>query len=122
MIIRFNADSGSNYAYHQLSGNGSSVYSDGSSSQTKIQRILMASATSGTDVFGSAVIDILDPFSANKYTTTRALSGIVSGEIRLSSGLWQNTNSLTSIEFSEVTGSNLTTGTRISLYGLKAGA
>jgi hypothetical protein len=119
LSIRLNADSGSNYARHRLLGEGT-VQSDASSSQTSMNDVLVSDGANETSVFGAAVVDILDPYSTSKNTTLRILSGSAGteGRIMLSSGLWNNTNSLTTVEFFRPT-SSLATGSRFSIYGLK---
>jgi hypothetical protein len=119
--IRLNGDTGSNYIKHELIGNGSTVSSSSSGSQTRMTDIVQVpGANNNADAFGPFVIDILDPY-ATKNKTVRALSGrAVSSNpaIALMSGLYINTASLTSIQLLGENG-NLLTGTRISLYGIK---
>ena len=110
---RFNGDSGFNYAYHELRGNGSSVNSYNGTSQNYINVGVF-----GTN-WGSMITDILDPFSSTKNTTIRSLKGVIESDgVQLTSGLWNNTAAITSYEFFCTTG-NFDTGTRVSLYGLK---
>jgi hypothetical protein len=78
-------------------------------------------------MYNAAVIDILDYTNTNKYTTLRSLSGwnknnsALTNDIRLSSGLWMNTNAVTTIRLYVNDGLNLSwyTGSTISLYGIK---
>ena len=116
--IQFNSDSGSNYSYHRLFGNGSVVDSEGNSSQTVIDLNRVAGSSAASDIFGAAVIDILDAFNTNKYTTIRNLSGVTGSSINLDSGLWQNTAALTVIKVMPGAGSNWLEGSRFSLYGV----
>ncbi len=118
--MRFNGDTGNNYAWHSLEGNGSSVLSAAASSQSDM--FLMVGGVPGNSaasgIFGAGVFDILDPFEA-KNKTVRALQGYGGGPIRLNSGLWINTTSVTSATLFPQTGSWIA-GSRFSLYGLKA--
>lgn len=124
LLVRLNSDTGSNYARHALLGNGSSVSSSGSSSQTTINLgPVPAGGNQGSGQFGAAVIDILDPYES-KNKTIRNLFGKhtpTGGEtwVGLTSGVWLNTASLTTILLYPETASQFTTGTRISLYGVK---
>ncbi len=98
--IQFNSDTGSNYAIHQVGGNGSSVFSTGGGSQTKIVPAYITGGSTSANIFGVGIIDILDYTNTNKYTTVRGLSGYDSngaGLTLLRSGLWLNTNAVTSI-------------------------
>jgi hypothetical protein len=123
-ILRFNGDTGSNYSTHGLTGTGSSVVSNANTSQTSIPIDRIAGGSSSSNIFGTQVIDILDAFETTKYKTTRSLGGyyVNVGRIDLRSGLWQDTDAIDSILIDPTAGSNLVSGTRISLYGLKAGA
>jgi len=118
MYLRFNGDSGANYAWHALNGDGSSVTSDNGTTQTFIRLNDSIGGDSANGIFSAAVVDILDFSSTTKNTTLRALHGCVSGEtdIHLTSGLWNSTSAVTSIEqFS----SDQSAGSRFSLYGVK---
>jgi hypothetical protein len=119
LTVRFNADSGSNYAYHYLSGNGSTVVSAASSSQTEIWLWRLAGNTATANSFGGMVVDILDVY-ATKNKTVRALSGMTGGlnEVYLGSGLWNSTASVTSIVLDQL-GGNFVAGSRFSLYGIR---
>jgi hypothetical protein len=121
--IRLNSDTGSNYAMHALKGSGSAVTSEGFGSQTNIQFYRISANTDANNVFGAMIIDILDPFSTNKTKTIRGLggyAGIADGdEIALSSGLWNNTAALTTLELAGTNG-NFQIGSRFSLYGMRS--
>jgi hypothetical protein len=115
--VQFNSDTGSNYRFHLLFGNGSSVAS-ATGTNTFIETYRAAGNTATANEFGASVVDILDAFSTSKNTVTRGLGGLTSDPgIFLSSGLWLNTASLTSITLSS--GSSFLTNSRFSLYGLK---
>jgi hypothetical protein len=119
MYLTFNNDSGNNYSFHEIIGTGSNVDGYASSSQPRIQAWQLP-PTSG---FTGAVMDILDPFETTKNKTTRTLGGQAEGvfsQIRLGSGMWMNTSSVTSIKLTG--GVNISSGSRFSLYGIKATA
>jgi hypothetical protein len=119
--IRFNADSGSNYAFHRLYGNGSGVVSDAFATQTSGFISGTAAASETANVFGAAVVEILDPFSTTKFKTVRNLSGVrsgSSGEIHINSSLWRSTSSTTSITLTAQNTAHAI-GSRFSLYGIK---
>lgn len=122
IVLRFNSDTGSNYARHRLRGDGSTATSSASTSQTSINVFTAAVGGGATaNAYGVAVIDLLDPFSSSKYKTTKALTGFqvsAGAAIELDSGLWMSTSSLTDISIATSSG-NWTTATRVSLYGIK---
>jgi hypothetical protein len=121
--IRFNGDSGTNYANHKLEGDGSAV---AASANTSVNRALyVGQATGLTDIMGVSIVDIHDYASSTKNTTVRSLVGwdsnndVDGGYIRLTSGLFNNTASVTSISLVDL-GGNFTTTSIFALYGIKA--
>jgi hypothetical protein len=98
--VRFNSDTGNNYARHYLFADGASV-SAGADTSTSFANVgLLTGANASASIFGANVIDILDYANTNKYKTIRCLGGEDengSGNLQFASGLWQNTNAITSI-------------------------
>ena len=121
LYMTFNSDTGSSYARHYIRGDGSIVSSGATTSTTSIQpMVLPAGNDTATNAFETAVIDILDFSSSSKNTTARILSG-KAGDIKsvyLWSGLWVNTNAVTSITLTASAG-QMITNSRFSLYGIK---
>jgi len=120
-FITLNGDSAANYRDHNLRGDGSAVTSD-SYSRSGIP-IEGTGNTAAANAFAGGIIDFADAFSSNKNTVTRNLHGrVVSGDnfIAFSSCLWNNTAALTSMTITPSGGNDLLTGSRFSLYGLKA--
>jgi hypothetical protein len=121
IVFRLNGDTGSNYNWHLLVGTGSSVLSLASASTNLMLGAWVAGASTTASAFGAGVIDILDAYSATKNKTIRSLNGLAGGEtnIRLSSGLWRNTNAVTSVTIFDGDSANLVTGSRFSIYGIR---
>jgi len=120
-FIRLNADTGSNYSFHQLFGNGSSVGSGAATSQTYAALLMMASNGAGASIFGAGVVDILDAYSTSKNKTMRSFTGVYVNTQRFTmirSSAWLSTSSITSITVASIDGS-MVAGTRLSLYGVK---
>ena len=125
MTMRINADSGSNYSSHILSGDGSSASASGASAQTSINlSYKLGTTTSGA--FGAFIIDILDYANTSKNKTVRNLAGVdingtiagYGGEVELSSGGWYSTSAVTSLTFTP-TSANFTQYSQFALYGVK---
>jgi hypothetical protein len=115
--VKFNTTS-TTYRGHMLQGNGSTVTSF-EATERWIFGIAAANATA--NIFGSGVIDILDPFSSSKNTTVRTLNGIHTGSynrVWLQSLGWFDTATVTSITLADGFGS-FVAGSRFSLYGIK---
>ena len=121
-VMRFNGDTGNNYSWHGLTGNGSSVSSFDTSGLPSFMYLGEMPAVSGlSNTFGAVVIDILDYANTNKYKTSRALTGNDrngAGEGGMVSGNWRNTNAITSITILELA-SNLVQYSSLALYGVK---
>lgn len=122
-----NGDSGTNYSQHDFFGNGTNVYADANSttSQIVIRGASLGDGTSGsTNVFAAGYADILDYTNVNKFKTVRGLAGYKAGSsfIGFSSGAWRNTAAITSLTIAANGGGTATlmSGSRVSLYGIKA--
>jgi hypothetical protein len=104
--VQFNSDTGSNYAWHDIYGQGSSAGTDANASQTSMLLGLSSGASGNANCFGAGVIDILD-YATNKNKTCRSLSGYdqnsndANGQIRFLSGLWLSTNAINSITIAD---------------------
>jgi len=116
--LNFNSDTGNNYTYHRLTGNGAAASANGYNVESGCRLAGLVNGTSAT--YPTVVIsDIIDYADTSKYKTVRTLSGVdvngSGGEIDLVSNLWKSTSAITSITIS---GSFNFTGT-FALYGIK---
>jgi hypothetical protein len=119
LYCQYNSDTGSNYTYHQLNGNGSTATSGAATSQTKARIAQIALTDNST--FSVGVVDILDYANTNKNKVTRGLSGADfngSGVIVLQSTAWLNTSAITSIKLSSLL--NFAQYSHFALYGIKS--
>ena len=123
LFIKFNSDSGTNYAWHDLNGDGASATANAGSSDTagQIQRFSGANQTASS--FGVFITDILDYKSTNKYKTVKSLGGYDAngnGRIDLISSLWMNSASaITQIDISSTSSSTIQQYSSFALYGIK---
>ena len=124
--LRINGDTGANYSQHRLRGTGSAVESSAGTSQTSISISDGTSSTNSTaSSYSAFVVDILDPFSSSKNTTIRFLFGNAattyfgSGDIRLGSGAYLNTASVTSLSIIDRNATSIVTGSTFTLIGVK---
>ena len=114
-------DSGSNYTYHRLFGNGSSATADGLGSQTS-GLCGITGTGAGSNVYYTSVIDFIDYDNTNKFKTIRSLNGYDNngdGVVFLESFLWRSTSAITNIELTLGGGQNITTASQFALYGIK---
>ena len=123
--LNFNSDTGSNYSWHTVQGDGSSPSALGFATQTyaRIGDGTIGGATGSGGQFGAGVIDILDYVSTNKNKTIRGLIGVDengAGRIALGSGLWQNSSTaISSINITPQAGTLFLQNSSFSLYGVK---
>lgn len=117
-LFRLNSDSGSNYAAHRLQANGSTVFSNGYTSQTSGRFGILSGSNGGNLGWSATVWDLMDFSNTSKYKTSRSLSGMkdAASIVLMNSALWMNTAAVTSIEIIPNAG-NYLTGSRFSLYG-----
>lgn len=117
---QFNGDTGGNYAWHTLYGDGAGAYANYNGATQNYIGSFARGGTSGS-IFGASVVDILDYSNTSKNKTTRSLSGVDangSGIVWLSSGLWQSTAAISSILLYPESGT-LSQYTTFALYGIK---
>ena len=122
IIVQLNGNSTiTDYSTHLMDGNGSSASAYGASDDYPQGAI--SNANTSSNIFGAAIIDILDYTNTNKYKTIRILSGNDnngSGTIRFSSGgLYSNTDAVTSITLVSGSSANLAQYSSFALYGIK---
>jgi len=120
--IRLNSDTGSNYSFHVLTGDGSSASAGGYASMSDIDGASFSAASITSGVFGVGILDILDYANTNKYKTTRMLGGVDangSGATNFWSGSWRNTAAVSTIRIYPGAG-NYTQYSSFALYGIKS--
>jgi hypothetical protein len=118
---RLNGDTGSNYAWHYLFGDGTSAVASAGATQTAINFVNVAGASATSSSFAVGVLDILDYANTSKYKTLRLLQGWDgngSGRLNFSSGLWMNTAANTSVKLYPSSG-NWAQYSHFALYGIK---
>lgn len=121
ITVRFNSDSGNNYAWHNVYGYNSAT---GASAVTTTNGMITWTALRSDSYYfkQSMIIDILDYTSTNKNKTLRSFFGVdynalYQGYVGLASGVWLNTAAITSISL--VGNFNFLTTTKVALYGIK---
>jgi hypothetical protein len=123
--MRFNGDTGSNYYYHRIYGDGDSAGTDTSGGTTnQMYAIGMATDLNTAGIFGLAIWDILDYTNTNKNKIVKVLAGMDNnrtsdvGSVGITSGAWNNTNAITSITILPNV-NDWSVGSTFYLYGIK---
>jgi len=125
-FIQLNGDTGVNYSYHRFAGyNAGGVTAargTADANATHARIFWTTAANAPANAFGAAIVDILDPFETTKFTTMRGMTSVgyhADPFVGITSGLWINTDAVTSIRFAPFGGSNYVAGSRFTLVGVK---
>jgi len=112
-FVRFNSDTGTNYSWTQLNGNGSAASSNRGTSTSGIRSI---NGMSTTDV-GTTIINVQNysNTTTNKTTLSRHSTGFAGAFV----GLWRNTAAITSVTIINLGAGGFASGSTFSLYGVK---
>ena len=116
--FQVNSDTGNNYSFRYLQGNGSAASSAGFTNTSSIQGFYTTGAPTATSIFGTYIIHF------NNYSNTTTNKTFISRESGDSTtvstvGLWRSTSSINSINLYPG-GANFASGSTFSLYGIKA--
>lgn len=118
--LRFNSDTGNNYAWHQLFGTGSTVVASSGASQGSIALAYDNKADISFPVPGFT--DVLDYSNSNKNKSLRTITGTEQnnndGIVIFRSGLWVNTSAINSMSIFLDSGS-FNQYSSFALYGIK---
>jgi len=118
--LRFNSDTGANYVWHRLQGNGTSASATALTASTQAR---IGYNTANTNVFNASIADIQNYAVSTQNKTVRCLNGYDSngdtdlGAVQMWSSLWLNTAAITSITV--FSAANFITGSTFALYGVK---
>jgi hypothetical protein len=118
--IRYNSDTGSNYSFTTLSGDGSTASSGRDSNLTSG---LVANTTGSTSLVLAVIAHIQNYSNATTYKTHIGRGNRASSETDATVGLWRNTAAITTIELamgSTFPSNNFASGSTFTLYGIKA--
>lgn len=116
--LRFNGDSGANYSFVYMGGNGSSTVSGTSSSETQI---VLDGYFWRSGEISSCIVQIMDYSANNKHKQVLSRNNVAGGGVDAFANRWANTAAITSVEVRVSTGGqSFATGTTLSLYGVIA--
>ena len=120
VFLRFNSDTGTNYSYTTLSGNGTTAASSNGTSANTMNVGLATRNSNTSGIFALSTVDIFS-YGGSTYKTTLCtasadLNG--SGDVYRTVGLWRSTSAITSITLSLASTFKYLTGTTATLYGI----
>ena len=114
--LRFNSDSGANYSFVYMGGNGTSTAGGTNSAETQV--VLDAYFWRSSER-STLVAQIMDYSATDKHKTVLSRNHVAGGGVDAFANRWANTAAITSIEARVSTGGqSFATGTTLSLYGI----
>ena len=122
LLVRFNGDTGNNYNYKTLLGNGSSASSLNGSSASAIFRNDMPASGATANIFSNQEIYIpnyLENTQKSVSIDSTMENNATASWSHLTAGLWTDTAAITSITLIPET-STFTSNSTFSLYGVAA--
>jgi hypothetical protein len=122
LLFTYNGTTTNYYRFHQVYGDGTSAVSNSSANAADNAPFFTPTAGTTANVFGTAIVDILDYANTNKNKVIRSLNGFDlngSGYIIFRSGLWINTAAITSITLTADSAGTIAQYSSFALYGIK---
>lgn len=110
-------DSGSNYSWTVLSGNGTTAGSGRGASQTKVYWDFL---TSITNVSQFAIMNFMNYSNTTTYKNYMIRGTAASQESNVTLGLWRSTSAINTIQIGLDSTATFSSGSTFTLYGIKA--
>jgi hypothetical protein len=109
--LQFNGDTGSNYSWTRILGDGSSASSSRGTSQTGINYLV--------NDYTTTICRIQNYSNSTTFKTALVRANNPSDYVTATVGLWRNTAAITSVTI-DLDGNTIPSGTTFSLYGIAA--
>ena len=116
VLARVNGDTGNNYSFTRLSGNGSSASSARASNTNYLN---FDGASYQNTEFGTWIINFMNYANTTTYKTILSRGNNAALGVDANVNLWRSTSAITSINFI-TTSYNFAVGSTFTLYGIKA--
>jgi hypothetical protein len=125
LVCTVNGSNAANYAYTVVRGDGANTSQTNATSDTTLRfSQVVTTGTMTANVFGGAIIDILDYTNTNKSKTAKCWAGFdnnggsspTAGWATMSGSIWTPTTAITRLEFA--TFGNFAQYSRIDIYGV----
>lgn len=117
VVARFNSDSGTNYPYVRMTGNGSSAASASITTDTFLN--LAAAFGINTTENATIILQVMDYSATDKHRPVLVRSNLAGAGVEAIAGRWANAaNAITQIELFNTSSISFATGTTFSLYGI----
>jgi len=116
--IRLNSDTGTNYSYTNIEGNGTSATSGRSSSQSFMFITNSSQYTSNNFSFNN-ISHFMNYSNTSVNKTVLSRTNAAASATEIYAGLWRSTSAIDTISISAYDGS-LAIGSTFTIYGIKA--
>ena len=120
--ITFNSDTGNNYSFTQLGGDGTNASSTRSSNRANIPMAWLSGWDSTSTQLGMFIAQIMNYSNATTYKSVLSRASQPNGTYPAAEaivGLWRSTSAITSIVIAADI-ATFATGSTFTLYGIKA--
>jgi hypothetical protein len=112
--FQFNGDTGTNYSFTRMYGNGTSAISSRETNQSKIYADSVGVSTS---LQAADIIQVMNYSNTTTYKTALVRVADAAKSTEAVVGLWRSTSAINSISLAMTSG-NLLSGSTFSLYGI----
>ena len=117
VVARFNSDSGTNYPYVRMTGNGSSAASASTTTDTFLD--LAALFGINTSENATIILQVMDYSATDKHRPVLVRSNLAGAGVEAIAARWANAaNAITQIEVFNTSSISFATGTTFSLFGI----
>lgn len=116
--VQLNSDTGANYSWTNMNGNGTTAASSKGTSDSSIPLVLFSAITTTNPQMGT--MDLMS-YSGSTYKTVlvnEASDKNGSGVVARTVGLWRSTSAINSIKIYDGSSRNFGIGTTATLYGI----
>lgn len=119
--LQINGDTGTNYSWTDLSGNGTTASSSRQSNRANTENWL-GNASSGwsNSNNNNLIANIMNYSNSTTYKTVLTRGNNPSGGVEAMVNLWRNTAAITSLTVGVQSTGTLSTGSTFTLYGIAA--
>ena len=116
IIMRANNDTGSNYSYRMMRGNGSTASAEQQASQTQV-RIAVAVDTSDKPGDENIITNIMNYSNTTTFKTFLGRAGQAGTATEANVSMWRSTAAINRLDIG-LTGSTFVPGSTFTLYGI----
>ena len=117
--MRFNNDSGTNYSWRSLGGNGTTASSSGGSNISSFYFTGQITGD-GTALANVSITHIQNYSNTTTYKTALSRSNDAARYVETAVGTWRSTSAINRIDLARDNGTNWLSGSTFTLYGIKA--